>query len=107
MNRREAYNEIKPKRESRKDMILEVLKNGDPGGMTAEEIAQQLLHDGKISHIDPNFTRPRLTELKEDGVVEVVANAGVRSPLAILPFGKWLSIDVGRIHLFGLWGDFR
>ena len=72
MNRREAYNEIKPKRESRKDMILEVLKNGDPGGMTAEEIAQQLLHDGKISHIDPNFTRPRLTELKEDGGVEVV-----------------------------------
>lgn len=72
MNRRESYNEIKPKRDSRKTMILEVLKNGDPGGMTAEEIAQQLLQDGKITHIDLNFTRPRLTELKEDGKVEVV-----------------------------------
>lgn len=72
MNRRESYNEIKPKRDSRKDMILGVLKNGDPGGMTAEEITQQLLREGKITHIDPNFTRPRLTELKEDGVIEVV-----------------------------------
>lgn len=71
-NRREAYDEIKPKRENRKAMILEVLKNGDPNGMTAEEVAQQLLHDGKITHIDPNFTRPRLTELKEEGKVEVV-----------------------------------
>jgi len=68
MNRREAY----PKQENRKDLILEVLKNGDPGGMTAEEIAQQLLKDGKITHIDPNFTRPRLTELKEAGKVKVV-----------------------------------
>ena len=41
-------------------------------GMTAEEIAQQLLKDGKITHIDPNFTRPRLTELKEAGKVKVV-----------------------------------
>lgn len=71
-NRREAYDEIKPKRENRKAMILEVLKNGDPNGMTAEEVAQQLLHDGKITHIDLNFTRPRLTELKEEGKVEVV-----------------------------------
>lgn len=39
-NRREAYDEIKPKRESRKVMILEVLENGDPNGMTAEEVAQ-------------------------------------------------------------------
>lgn len=72
MNRREAYDEIKPKRENRKEMILEVLKNGNPGGMTAEEVTQQLLQDGKITHIDPNFTRPRLTELKEEGKVEVV-----------------------------------
>lgn len=71
-NRREAYENVKPKRDNRKALILEVLKNGDPGGMTAEEVAQQLLKDGKIPYIDPNFTRPRLTELKEDGKVEVV-----------------------------------
>lgn len=72
INRRKSYDEIKPKRNSRKAMILEVLKNGDPEGMTSEEIAQQLLQDGKIAYIDPNFTRPRLTELKEDGKIEVV-----------------------------------
>lgn len=71
-NRREAYENIKPKRDNRKAMILEVLQSGDPGGMTAEEVAQRLLQDGKIPYIDPNFTRPRLTELKEDGKVEVV-----------------------------------
>lgn len=71
-NRREAYENIKPKRDNRKAMILEVLQSGDPGGMTAEEVAQRLLQDGKIPYIDPNFTCPRLTELKEDGKVEVV-----------------------------------
>lgn len=71
-NRREAYENIKPKRDNRKAMILEVLQSGNPGGMTAEEVAQRLLQDGKIPYIDPNFTRPRLTELKKDGKVEVV-----------------------------------
>ena len=71
-NRREAYENVKPKRDSRKALILNILENGDPGGMTAEEVAQQLLKDGKIPYIDPNFTRPRLTELKEEGKIEVV-----------------------------------
>ena len=31
-NRREAYENIKPKRDNRKAMILEVLQSGDPGG---------------------------------------------------------------------------
>ena len=37
-NRREAYEKVKPKRPNRKDMILDVLTAGDPGGMTADEI---------------------------------------------------------------------
>ena len=37
-NRREAYENVKPKRDSRKALILNILENGDPGGMTAEEI---------------------------------------------------------------------
>lgn len=71
-NRREAYERIKPKRPNRKDMILEVLTAGDPGGMTADEIGEQLVRDGRILENNPNFTRPRLTELKEEGKVEVV-----------------------------------
>lgn len=89
-NRREAYENVKPKRDSRKDMILEVLRNGIPGGMTAEEVAQQLLADGKIPYIDPNFTRPRLTELKEDGKVEVVGKR--RSAITSRNTAVWMVI---------------
>lgn len=71
-NRREAYNEIKPKRKTRKEMILKILTDGNHSGMTAEDIAQQLLQNGAITYIDSNFVRPRLTELKDDGKVEVV-----------------------------------
>lgn len=71
-DRREAYESIKPKRPNRKAMILEVLTAGDPGGMTADEIGDRLVADGKIADNSPNFTRPRLTELKAEGVVEVV-----------------------------------
>lgn len=63
---------VKPKRPNRKAMILNVLTSGDPGGMTADEIGKQLVADGVIPTNNPNFTRPRLTELKADGIVEVV-----------------------------------
>lgn len=71
-NRREAYEKVKPKRPSRKDMILDVLASGDPRGMTADEIGDCLVEAGKISNNSPNFTRPRLTELKEEGKVTIV-----------------------------------
>lgn len=71
-DRREAYDQIKPKRANRKAMILEVLTSGDPGGMTADEIGDRLVADGKISTNSPNFTRPRLTELKAEGKVIIV-----------------------------------
>lgn len=77
-NRREAYNQIIPKRDNRKELILSVLKE-HTNGMTAEEIAQSLVESGKISHMDMNFVRPRLTELKESAMVEVVG----RRPSAI------------------------
>lgn len=70
-DRREAYEKVKPKRPNRKDMILDVLTSGDPGGMTADEIGYRLVEAGKIPNNSPNFVRPRLTELKQDGKVEV------------------------------------
>lgn len=39
-NRREAYDQIEPKRPNRKAMILDILTSGDPGGMTADELAR-------------------------------------------------------------------
>lgn len=53
-------------------MILEILEHGNPAGMTADEIGQQLVQDGKLSENNPNFTRPRLTELKAEGKVKIV-----------------------------------
>lgn len=70
-NRREAYDKIIPKRDNRKGLILSVLKE-HPDGMTAEEVVQALVDNGKISHMDMNFVRPRLTELKESGMVQVI-----------------------------------
>ena len=71
-DRREAYDRVKPKSPNRKAMILEVLTSGDPGGMTADEIGDRLVADGKIPSNSPNFTRPRLTEMKAEGTVEIV-----------------------------------
>lgn len=70
-NRREAYDKIIPKRDNRKELILATLTE-HPNGMTAEEVAQVLMDSGKISHMDMNFVRPRLTELKESKKVQVV-----------------------------------
>ena len=63
-NRREAYDQIEPKRPNRKAMILDVLTSGDPG--------EKLVSEGKIPTNSPNFTRPRLTEMKAEGKVMIV-----------------------------------
>lgn len=56
-NRREAYDQIEPRRPNRKAMILDVLTSGDPGGMTADEIPSAKFTinkaaDGCIYHTD-------------------------------------------------------
>lgn len=71
-DRREAYDQVKPKIPNRKELILGVLESGDPGGMTADEIGDRLVAEGKIPANSPNFTRPRLTEMKSEGIVEIV-----------------------------------
>ena len=43
-----------------------------PGGMTADEIGEKLVSEGKIPTNSPNFTRPRLTEMKAEGKVVIV-----------------------------------
>lgn len=67
--RRQSYDAIIPKRGKRCRLILDTL--GDRR-MTASEITEELVQAGKIPYFNRNYVAPRLTELKEMGVVETV-----------------------------------
>lgn len=67
--RRQSYDAIIPKRGKRCRLILETL--GDRR-MTASEITEELVQAGRIPYFNRNYVAPRLTELKEMGVVETV-----------------------------------
>ena len=67
--RRESYEAITAKRANRRALILELL--GDRQ-MTASELTWELLDKGYIKYYDRNFVAPRLTELKEAGLVMTV-----------------------------------
>lgn len=67
--RRESYDAILPKVKKRSRLILETL--GDRQ-MTASEITEELVTAGKIPYFNRNYVAPRLTELKEMGVLETV-----------------------------------
>ena len=65
--RRAAYEAIQPEIPTRADTIYRVLET--QGEMTAEEIVEYLLKTGVIAYFDYNFVRPRLTDLKDKGMV--------------------------------------
>lgn len=67
--RRESYDAILPKVKKRSRLILETL--GDRQ-MTASEITEELVAAGKIPYFNRNYVAPRLTELKDIGVLETV-----------------------------------
>lgn len=67
--RRASYDAILPKSSARRRLILETL---GARRMTASEITEELLLAGKIKYFNRNFVAPRLTELKDAGVIEVV-----------------------------------
>jgi hypothetical protein len=67
--RRQSYDGILPERGERCRIILETLGSRQ---MTVEEITDELVANGSIKYYDRNFVAPRLTELKQAGVVEVV-----------------------------------
>ena len=73
-NRREAYYEAQQDAPTRRWYIVNILRL-HPNGMTAEDILQVLRDDGVIPVIDPNFVRPRLTELCAEGIVEAAGKA--------------------------------
>lgn len=67
--RREAHNGVKPKINKRAQLVLDTLGDRE---MTASEITEALLKSGAIPYFNRNFVAPRLTELKEAGILETV-----------------------------------
>lgn len=65
--RRESYKAVLPKARPRQRMILDTL--GDRS-MTVSEITEELVAAGALPYFNRNYVAPRLTELKDSGIVE-------------------------------------
>lgn len=65
--RKEAYENILPKVKDRARTILEVLGSRS---MTVSELTDELVGKGVIPNFNRNYVAPRLTELKDMGIVE-------------------------------------
>ena len=65
--RRASYEAVLPKVNKRSRIILDVLGTRS---MTVSEITDELVSDGTLPYFNRNYVAPRLTELKDMGVVE-------------------------------------
>lgn len=65
--RKENYEKVLPKINERRRLVLETLGNKQ---MTVSEITDELVSAGKIPYFNRNYVAPRLTELKDMGLVE-------------------------------------
>lgn len=67
--RRQSYDAILPKREKRCRLILETLGGRE---MTASEITEELVAAGALPYFNRNYVAPRLTEMKQMGILKTV-----------------------------------
>lgn len=65
--RRASYEAVLPKVNDRCRLILETLGTRE---MTVSEITDQLVDAGRLPYFNRNYVAPRLTELKDMGIVE-------------------------------------
>ena len=65
--RRESYDAILPKVKDRARLVLETLGSRS---MTVSEITEELVAAGRIPYFNRNYVAPRLSELKDMGIVE-------------------------------------
>ena len=65
--RRASYDAVLPKVKDRARLILATLGSRS---MTVSEITDELVAAGEIPYFNRNYVAPRLTELKDMGVVE-------------------------------------
>ena len=83
--RRRSYDAVLPKRAARCRLILETLGNRE---LTASEITEELVAAGRIPYFNRNYVAPRLTELKEIGILTTVGRrtpTGSHAPAALGP----------------------
>ena len=92
--RRAAYEYIKPKCGPRAKKILEVLC--ERGDLTAEEITDILLSEKIIPYFDMNKVRPRLTELKDAGMVACLQDVKRTSQRSGIETVVWTALKRGR-----------
>ena len=69
ITRQMSFEDIKSKRKIRYEQIIDRLMTGEK---TAKEIAVELFDLQLIPSTERNYTAPRLTELEQMGIVEVV-----------------------------------
>lgn len=67
--RRDAHESVKPKKNKRAALILATL---GVRKMTASEITEELVKAGALPYFNRNFVAPRLSEMKDAGLVETV-----------------------------------
>ncbi len=67
--RRDAHESVKPKKNKRAVLILATL---GVRKMTASEITEELVKAGALPYFNRNFVAPRLSEMKDVGLVETV-----------------------------------
>lgn len=65
--RRASYDAVLPKVNERCRLILKTLGNRE---MTVSEIVDELVTAGEIPYYNRNYAAPRLTEMKDMGIVE-------------------------------------
>lgn len=65
--RKESYEAVLPKVKDRSRLILETIGSRE---MTVSEITDELVASGRIPYYNRNYVAPRLSELKDMGVVE-------------------------------------
>lgn len=65
-NRRKAWDGIHPKENERRKLVLDILGDNE---MTVSEMVEELLKQGKIAYFNRNYVAPRVTELKDMGVI--------------------------------------
>lgn len=65
--RRESYEAVLPKVKDRARLILTTMGNRE---LTVSEITDELVAAGEIPYYNRNYVAPRLTELKDMGIVE-------------------------------------
>lgn len=75
--RRRSYDAVLPKRAARCRLILETLGNRE---LTASEITEELVAAGRIPYFNRNYVAPRLTELKEIGILTMPLRDNIPEP---------------------------